>query len=109
MAFKFFLFLFSDDGLFNSHDLWPFDDIVVDPDIETINTVLDGIADIFDEFNLIELIIALQYLLPLHGIDEMHGDFFEKLFVDFFFEKFAELEEFWLLHEIYVFDSQMAF
>ncbi len=49
LAFKFFIFLSCNDGLFKINNFLSFNDIEVDPDIETINNSLNAIAKIFNK------------------------------------------------------------
>jgi hypothetical protein len=47
LAFKFFVFLSCNDDLFEINNFWSFNDIEVDPDIETINNFLNAIVKVF--------------------------------------------------------------
>ncbi len=83
LAFKFFIFLSCNDDLFKINNFWSFDDIEVDPDIETINNFLNAIVKVFKKVWLIEFFVALKYLLPLHSVNGMNGHSLNKLFVNF--------------------------
>jgi hypothetical protein len=86
-----FSFLLFNDGLFQGNHIFALENVVVDPNIQSINVVLNAVIEVFDKLFLIELIMGLKDLLALHRVDEVLSDFIQKLFVYVVFEDLAEL------------------
>lgn len=85
---SFSLLLFNDD-LFQGNDIFALENVVVDPNIQSIDVVFDAIIEVFGKLFLVELFIRLKDLSALHSIDEALGDFFQNMFVYFVFKLLA--------------------
>jgi hypothetical protein len=90
LTLSYFPFLFFNDGLFHGDDILAIDKIIVDPNVQSIDAVFDGIIEVFDEFFLIKLIMGLKNLLALHCVDEVFGDFFKNFFVNVVFKELTK-------------------